>query len=79
MLYASCMHGGNHAANDLPVALLGSGGGVFKSDQNVLFDAELPLRDLHFTILNSYFVLGATSLGASTKNVPNQLVQQILV
>jgi hypothetical protein len=79
VLYASCMHGGNHAANDLPVALLGSGGGTFKTDQNVLFDAELPLRDLHFTIMSSYFQLGVTSFGVSTKNVPNQLVKQILV
>jgi len=79
VLYASCMHGGNHAANDLPVALLGSGGGIFKSDQNVQFDAELPLRDLHFTIMNAYFELGVTSFGVSTKNVPNQLVKQILV
>ena len=79
VLYASCMHGGNHAANDLPVALLGSGGGTFKTDQNVLFTAELPLRDLHFTIMNSYFELGVDSFGVSTKNVPNQLVKQILV
>jgi hypothetical protein len=79
VMYASCMHGGNHAANDLPVALFGSGGGTFKTDQNVQFDAELPLRDLYFTIMNSYFELGVSSFGVSTRNVPNQLIKQILV
>jgi hypothetical protein len=78
MVYASCMHGGNHHADDLPVALLGGGGGVFKTNQNVQFGAELPLRDLYFTILNSYFELGVPSFGISTKGVANKLISEIL-
>jgi hypothetical protein len=76
--YASCMHGGNHHTDDLPVALIGGGGGVFKTDQHVLFAQELPLRDLYFTIMNSYFELGVASFGVSTKGAQNKLVSEIL-
>jgi hypothetical protein len=78
VFYASCMHGGNHHTDDLPVALIGGGGGVFKTDQHVLFAQELPLRDLYFTIMNSYFELGVASFGVSTKGAQNQLVTEIL-
>ena len=78
MLYASCMHGGNHHADDLPVALIGGGGGVFKTDQNVQFGAERPLRDVYFTIMNSYFELGVQSFGINTKGTPNKLITEII-
>jgi hypothetical protein len=78
VLYASCMHGGNHHADDLPVALIGGGGGVFKTDQHVLFQQELPLRDLYFTIMNQYFALDVPSFGVSTRGVANKLVTEIL-
>jgi hypothetical protein len=78
MVYASCMHGGNHHADDLPVALIGKGGGVFKTNQNVQFAAEVPLRDLYYTIMNQYFELNVASFGVSTKNVPNKLISEIL-
>jgi hypothetical protein len=78
VLYASCMHGGNHHADDLPVALIGGGGGVFKTDQHVLFQQELPLRDLYFTIMNQYFELNVPSFGVSTRGVANKLVSEIL-
>ena len=77
MVYASCMHGGNHHADDLPVALIG-GGGVFKTNQNVQFGAELPLRDVYFTIMNAYFGLDVKSFGISTKGAQNKLVSKIL-
>ena len=78
LMYASCMHGGNHHADDLPVALIGGGGGTFKTNQNVQFGAEVPMRDLYYTILNSYFELNVPSFGVSTRNVPNKLIEQIL-
>lgn len=78
MMYASCMHGGNHHTDDLPVALIGGGGGTFKTNQNVQFGAEVPLRDLYFTILNSYFDLNVASFGVSTRGVPNKLIEQII-
>jgi len=77
-MYASCMHGGNHHTDDLPVALIGGGGGTFKTNQHVQFGAEVPLRDLYFTILNSYFDLNVASFGVSTRNVPNKLIEQII-
>ena len=78
MVYASCMHGGNHHADDLPVALIGGGGGVFKTNQNVQFGAELPLRDVYFTIMNAYFGLDVKSFGISTKGAQNKLISEIL-
>jgi hypothetical protein len=78
MLYASCMHGGNHHADDLPVALIGKGGGVFKTDQNVQFAAERPLRDVYYTIMNGYFDLNVQSFGINLKGAPNALISEIL-
>ena len=78
LMYASCMHGGNHHADDLPVALIGGGGGTFKTNQHVQFAAEVPMRDLYYTILNSYFELNVPSFGISTRNVPNKLLTEIL-
>jgi hypothetical protein len=44
------MHGSNHACNELPMALIGSGGGTFKTDQHVEFSRRW-LRDLHHTVM----------------------------
>jgi hypothetical protein len=78
MLYASCMHGGNHHADDLPVALIGKGGGILKGNQHAQFGAEVPLRDVYFTIMNQYFDMNVQSFGVSTKGVPNKLITDIL-
>ncbi len=81
IVYASCMHGGNHFANDLPVALIGGAGGTFKTDQHVRFPdtpGDRPMRDLYFTIMNAYFGLGVTSFGVSTKGAQNALITEIL-
>lgn len=40
--------------------------------------AEVPMGDLYYTILNSYFELNVASFGVSTRNVPNKLIEQIL-
>jgi hypothetical protein len=79
VLYGSCMHGGNHHADDLPMALIGKGGGVFKTNQNVQFASELPLRDVYFTIMNAYFGLNVASFGINTKGAPNRVVSELLV
>jgi hypothetical protein len=81
VVYASCMHGGNHQANELPVAIIGSGGGKLKTDQHVVFPAtpgDRPMRDLYFTIMNTCFGLGVTSFGVNTKGAPNQLIREII-
>jgi hypothetical protein len=79
VMYASCMHGGNHFANDLPVALIGGAGGAFKMDQHVQFAVEAPMRDLYYTIMNSYFELGVQSFGVNTKGAPPKILSELLV
>ena len=81
VVYASCMHGGNHQANELPVAIIGSGGSTLKTDQHVAFPAtpgDRPMRDLYFTIMNQCFGLGVQSFGVNTKGTPNKLITEII-
>ncbi len=81
VMYASCMHGGNHQCDDLPVALFGSGGGTFKQDLHVqfpFFPGDRPMRDLYLTILNNYFGLGMTEFGVHAGGQPNQVISEIL-
>ena len=78
VLYASEMHGGNHDAAKLPVVVLGGGKAGIRGDQHVSFASPRPLRDLYFTLLNSYFNLGVASFGESLHGVPNQLVSELL-
>jgi hypothetical protein len=82
VMYASCMHGGNHQCDDLPVALFGSGGGVFKQDLHVqfpFFPGDRPMRDLYLTIMNNYFELGVTEFGVHAGGAANQIISEILV
>jgi hypothetical protein len=82
VLYASCMHGGNHQANELPVALLGGGGGTLKTDQHVAFPAtpgDRPMRDLYITLFNRCFGLDVGEFGVNTKGAPNDPITQIVV
>ncbi|HVZ71055.1 MAG TPA: DUF1552 domain-containing protein [Polyangia bacterium] len=59
--FMSGMHGGNHDGLNLPVVLLGSGGGVLKQGQFLNFPGTGPmgtgknLQDVHLTIINSVF------------------------
>ena len=53
--FASGMHGGNHDARDLPLALIGGGGGVLKTDQYINFPAAQNLADVHLTIIQKVF------------------------
>jgi hypothetical protein len=50
----SGMHGGNHDGGDLPIAILGSGGGVLKQNQYINGGGK-NLADLHLTIINKVF------------------------
>jgi hypothetical protein len=56
------MHGASHSASQLPLALLGSGGGILKQDAHVEF-ATAPddpqLRDVYHTVLSSCFDVDA--------------------
>jgi hypothetical protein len=79
VMYAGAMHGSNHDAFPLPVALLGGGKAGMKTDQHIKFSAPRPLRDLYFTILNSYFQLGVASFGDSLMGAKNQTIAELLV
>lgn len=54
IMFGSCMHGSDHACNRLPLLLLGSGGGTFKTDQHVQFQKRW-IRDLHHTVMTSMY------------------------
>jgi hypothetical protein len=61
---ANSMHGDNHDNSDVPVLLLGSGGGVLK--QNVYQrwgTSHAHLADVHFTIMKSVFGCPEPSFG----------------
>jgi len=77
IMFASCMHGGNHDGNDLPVALIGGGNGILKTNQHVMFN-ERQMRDLHLTVMNSYFGLNETDFGHSEIGTPISVINEIL-
>lgn len=77
LMFASCMHGGNHDGNKLPVALIGGGNGILKTNQHLVFD-ERQMRDLHYTVMNSYFGMNETDFGHSELGTPISLMTEIL-
>ena len=64
ILLGGCMHGSDHSCDRLPTALIGGGGGKLHTDQHVVYPKK-PLRDLHFTLMNDVFGVGATDFGTS--------------
>jgi hypothetical protein len=75
----SGMHGGNHDGLDLPIALVGSGGGVLKTNQFINGGGK-NLADLHLTIIQKVFgsplAKFGTAMGAYTHGA---IVADILV
>jgi len=53
--FMSGMNGGNHDSLNLPLVLLGTGGGVLKTGQAIKFAGSKNLQDVHLTILNKVF------------------------
>jgi hypothetical protein len=82
VMFASDMHHGDHACFDLPLALFGGGSGTFRQNELVALPEAIEdirqLRDLYFTILNNYYELGVASFGEDRREIPNQLITQIL-
>jgi hypothetical protein len=66
IVFASGMHGGNHDPGDLPIALLGSGGGVLATDRHAVFASEQRLADVHLTIMRHVFGCTQPSFGSSS-------------
>jgi hypothetical protein len=77
IVFAGAMHGSNHQCNELPVALIGSGGGLLKTDQHVVFD-DRPLRDLYFTLMNQVFAMGVTDFGQNLTGAPIASIQELI-
>jgi hypothetical protein len=73
IVFASGMNGGNHLGVDLPLAILGSGGGVLEQDAHLRFGAERQLGDVHLTIMRHVFGCGDSFFGRS-----NSVVDEIL-
>jgi len=81
--YGSGMHGGNHDGLNLPLVLLGSGGGVLKTGQyiNTWSNPDAPgggvrLMNLHLTLIQKVFGSSVKSIGnpmASTTFIPELL------
>jgi len=79
--FGSGMHGGNHDGLELPIVLIGSGGGVLKQNAYVALSGDaagggVRLADLHLTLIQKVFGSSVTSfgdLGASTGILPDIL------
>ncbi|HEX3596583.1 MAG TPA: DUF1552 domain-containing protein, partial [Polyangiaceae bacterium] len=76
--FASGMHGGNHDAQNLPIALIGGGGRtasgtVLKMNQHFDFANETRLADVHLTLIQKVFGGSDASFGASSGIVPDLL------
>lgn len=81
VLYGSGMHGTNHDANELPIVLLGKGGGRLRTDQHVKFAPtpdDRPLRDLYYTLANEVYGAEIASFGRSIRGADHQLLSEIL-
>jgi hypothetical protein len=73
----ACMHGGDHAGDRLPVALVGGGNIGLKTDQHLVLD-QRPLRDLYVTLLNGIYGLGVDALGQNLRGAPLAPIDALL-
>lgn len=82
VLFGSGMHGSNHDANELPLVLLGSGGGRLRTDQHIAFEAtpnDRPLRDLYYTLANEIYDVELANFGTSVRGASHRLMGELLV
>jgi len=80
VMFGGAMHGSDHACNHLPLALIGSGGGTFKTDQHVQFTTRW-LRDLHYTVMTSMYGMTGDDVdkfGVERANLPKTAIKEIL-
>jgi hypothetical protein len=81
IMFGSCMAGANHACNELPIVLLGSGGGTFKTNQHAELNQRW-LRDLHHTVMTETYDMSGPdveSFGADRPMVPRTTVSELLI
>jgi hypothetical protein len=77
VMFGAAMHGGNHLADDLPLALVGGKSLGLKNDQHLVLDKR-PLRDLYFTLLNEVYGLGVSDFGQNLTGAPASIITEIL-
>jgi hypothetical protein len=77
VLLGAAMHGSNHQADQLPVALVGGGNLGLRTDQHVVLDA-CPLRNLHFTLMSSVFAVDVADFGTNLRGAPLAPISQLL-
>jgi Protein of unknown function (DUF1552) len=81
VMYGGAMHGGDHDARPLPMALIGGSKVGIRQNQHLDYSASAdgkPLRDLYYTILNGYFGVGVAGFGESLHGSQNQLISELL-
>jgi hypothetical protein len=74
---ASSMHSSNHDTLDLPIILLGSGGGVLKQNvyQRWAPETQTELADLHLMLMQKVYGCPDTSFGKAIGMYPTGLTQ----
>ena len=80
VLFGGAMHGSNHACEQLPTVLLGSGGGAFKTDQHVVLEKRW-LRDLHHTVMVNMFGMSGAAVdnfGIARANLARASISELL-
>jgi len=75
--FGGAMHGSNHSCDHLPTALIGGGSGKLKQDQHVVLNNR-PLRDLHFTVMNSVLGMAQTDFGHNLTGAPITVIKEIV-
>jgi hypothetical protein len=68
--------------DNLPLVLVGGGGGRLKTDQHLVFSEEVeqrpPLRDLYYTLLREVFDVPVEGFGASVFDREQKLMTELL-
>ncbi len=77
VFFGGAMHGSNHSCDHLPTALIGGAGAKLKQDQHVQLNNR-PLRDLHFTMMNSVFGMGQKDFGHNLTGAAISTVKEII-
>jgi hypothetical protein len=74
VVFNSGMHGGNHDASNIPTALLGSGGGVLKTNTFHNFAGEKQLGNLYVTLMRNVYGMNGATIGSGRNVIPELLV-----
>ena len=81
VLYGSGMHGSNHDANQLPIALVGGRGLGLRQDEHAVMPEGAegrPLRDLYQTLLAQCFDIEAAPFGTHVRAEPPRVLAEAL-